>query len=123
MWRDGEHEPEEEQEEWTMPGEKRILLMHVDESSTGCSRFINEIFLPEVQDRVDTSASKMERVRNEFNFRRRNCKLEVDGLWVQPGNYIQLMLKVYGEQIGKIKTSTTTIRQLHPKGRQIRSVG
>ena len=29
--------------------------------------------------------------------------LEKDGLWIQPGNYIQQMLKAYEEQIGKIK--------------------
>ena len=34
---------------------------------------------------------------------RRKYKLEKDGLWIQPGNYIQQMLKAYEEQIGKIK--------------------
>ena len=47
--------------------------------------------------------SKIERIGDEFNFLRRKYKLEVDGLWIQPGNYIQQMLKAYEEQIGPIK--------------------
>ena len=38
-----------------------------------------------------------------FNFLRRKYKQEKDGLWIQPGNYIQQRLKAYEEQIGKIK--------------------
>ena len=70
---------------------------------TGCSKYISEIFFPKIQDRFETSVSKIERVGDEFNVLRRNYRLEVDGLWIQPGNYIQQMLKAYEEQIGKIK--------------------
>ena len=46
---------------------------------------INEIFLPKIQDRFDTSVSKIEKDGDEFNFLlRRKCKLEKDGLWTQP---------------------------------------
>ena len=37
--------------------------------------------------------SKIESFGDEFIFLTRKYKLEVDGLWVQPGNYIQQMLK------------------------------
>ena len=47
--------------------------------------------------------SKIEGIGDEFNFVRRKRKLEVDGLWTQPGNYTQQMLKAYEEQIGKVK--------------------
>ena len=40
---------------------------------------------------------------DEFNFMRRKCKLEKDGPWIQPGNYIQQMLRAYEEQVGKVK--------------------
>ena len=68
--------------------------------------------------------SKVAKIGDEFKFLRRKCKLEVVGLWIQPGNYIQQMLKAYGEQIGAYvgKTSTTTRRQLNPDGRQVRSL-
>ena len=52
---------------------------------TGCPKYINEIFLPKIQDRVG----------DEFNFLRRTRKLEKGGPWIQPGNYIQQMLKAY----------------------------
>ena len=48
------------------------------------SRYINGIFLPKVQVR-------------------RKCKLEKDGLWIQPGNYTLQTLKAYDEKIGEIK--------------------
>ena len=67
---------------------------------TGDSKYINEIFLPKIQGKIDASVSGIERIGDEFNFLRRKCKLEVDGLWIQPGNYIQQMLKAYEEQIG-----------------------
>ena len=70
---------------------------------TGDSKYINEIFLPKIQGNFDTSVSKIERIGDEFNFLRRKYKLEVDGLWIQPGNYIQQMLKAYEEQIGPVK--------------------
>ena len=56
---------------------------------------------------------------DEFNFLRRKYNLEKDGLWtwIQPGNYIQQMLKAYGEQ-----TSTTTIRQFNSDGREVRDL-
>ena len=47
--------------------------------------------------------SNFERIVDEFSFLMRHYKLEVDGLWVQTGNYIQQMLKAYEEQFGKIK--------------------
>ena len=79
--------------------EKSIILIHADDLVfTGCSKYISEIFLPKTQDRLDTSVSKIEKVDDEFNF-----KLEKDGLWIQPGYYIQQMLKAYEEQIGKAK--------------------
>ena len=46
---------------------------------------------------------KIEKIGDEFNVLRRKYKLEVDGLWIQPGNYIQQMLKAYEEQIGPAK--------------------
>ena len=62
--------------------EKGIVLIHVDDLIfTGCSKYINEILLP---------------------------KLEVDGLWIQPGNYTQQMLKAYEEQIGQTKLQQLT---------------
>ena len=70
---------------------------------TGDSKYINEIFLPKIQGKIDASVSGIERIGDEFNFLRRKCKLEVDGLWIQPGNYIQQMLKAYEEQIGWVK--------------------
>ena len=70
---------------------------------TGCPKYINEIFLPKIRDRFGTSVSKIEKAGDKFNFLRRKCKLDEDGLWIQPGNYIQQMLKAYEEQIGKIK--------------------
>ena len=48
------------------------FLIHVE--MTGCSKHINEIFLPKIQDRFDTSASKIERFGDGFNFLRRNYK-------------------------------------------------
>ena len=84
--------------------EKSVLLIHVgDLIFTGDSRYISEIFLPKTQGKFDTSVSKIEKMGDEFNFLRRKYKLEVDGLWVQPRNYIQQMLKAYEEEIGKIK--------------------
>ena len=78
-------------------------MIHVgDLVFTGDTKYINEIFLPKFQCKLDTSSSKIERIGDEFNFLRRKCKLEVDGLWIQPGNYIQQMLKAYEEQIGLV---------------------
>ena len=42
---------------------------------TGCSKYINEIFLPKIQDRFDTSVSKIEKFGGKFNFLRRKYKL------------------------------------------------
>ena len=72
---------------------------------TGDSKYTNEIFLLEIQERFDTSVSKIEKMGDEFNFLRRKCKLEKDGLWIQPGNYIQQTLKGYEDQIGLINCS------------------
>ena len=58
---------------------------------------------PKIQDRFDTSGSKIEKIGDEFNFLSRKCELEKEGPWTQAGNYIQQMLKAYEEQIGKIK--------------------
>ena len=65
----------------------------------GCSKCTNEILLPKIQDRFATSVSKIEKVGDEFNFLRRKYKLEKDGPWTQPGNYIQQMLKVKLQQL------------------------
>ena len=70
---------------------------------TCCSKYINGIFLPKIQDRFATSVSKIEKRGDEFNFLKRKGKLRKDGLWTQPGNYIQQMLKSYEEQFGKTK--------------------
>ena len=76
------------------------MLIHVDYLMfTGDSKYINEIFLPKIQGKFDTSVGKIERIGDVFNFLRRKYKLEVDGLWIQPGNHIQQMLKAYEEQI------------------------
>ena len=61
----------------------------------------------------DTSVSEIEKVGDEFNFLSRKCKLEKDGAWIQPGNYIQQILKTYEEQIGEIKSPAVSIRQLN----------
>ena len=39
--------------------------------------------------------SKIEKIGDEFNFLWGKYKLEKDGLWIQPGNYTQQMLKAY----------------------------
>ena len=70
---------------------------------TGNSKYINEIFPPKIQGKFGTSVGKIERIGDDFNFLRRRYKLEVDGLWIQPGNYIQQTLKAYEEQIWLIK--------------------
>ena len=75
--------------------EKNIILIHVDD--------LTFIFLPKIQGKIDTSVSKIERIGDEFNFPRRQYKLEVDGPWIQPGNYTQQMLKAYEDQIGLVK--------------------
>ena len=73
-----------------------FILIHVDDLIlTGDSKYINEIFLPKIQGKFDTSVSKIEKIGGEFNFLGRKCKLEVDGLCIQPGNYIQQTLKAY----------------------------
>ena len=69
----------------------------------GDSKYTNEIFLPKIQGKFDTSVGKIERIGDEFSFLRRRCKLEVHGLWIQSGNYSQQVLKTYEEQIGSIK--------------------
>ena len=84
--------------------EKGIVLIHVDDLIfTVRSKYTSEIFLPKTEDRFDTSVSKIEKVGDEFKFLRRKYKLEKDGLWTQPGNYTQQMLKACEEQVGKIK--------------------
>ena len=70
---------------------------------TGDSKYINGVFLPKIQGKFDTNVSKVEKIGDEFNFLRSQCKLEFDRLWIQPGNYIQQMLKAYEEQVGSIK--------------------
>ena len=85
---------------------------------TGDSKY-NKIFLPKIQDRFDTSVSKIGKIGDEFSFLSKRCKLENDGLWIQPGNYIQQMLKAYEEQD---QTSAVTIRQLSSDGRQVRNL-
>ena len=65
---------------------------------TGSSKYTNEIFLPKIHGKFDTSESKIERIGDEFHFLRRKCKLEVDGLWIEPGSCTQQMLKAYEEQ-------------------------
>ena len=52
---------------------------------------------------MNTSVSKAERMGDEFNFLRRKYKLEFDGFLIQPGNYIQQMLKAYEEQFEPVK--------------------
>ena len=58
---------------------------------TDGSKYSNGIFLPKNQDRFDTSVSKIEKIGGEFNCLRRRHKVEKDGLWIQPGNYTQLL--------------------------------
>ena len=83
---------------------RRASVCHANDLIfTGCSKYINEIVLPKIKDRFDTSVSKIEKIGDEFNFLRRMYKLDKDGLWLQPGNYIQQMLRSYEEQVGKIK--------------------
>ena len=54
-----------------MPRKKREEY-HVDNLIfTGCSKYINEIFLPKIPDRFDASLSKVKRIDDEFNFLRR----------------------------------------------------
>ena len=49
--------------------EKSIILIHVDYSIfTGDSKYINEICLPKIQGKFDTSVSKIERIGDELNF-------------------------------------------------------
>ena len=61
--------------------EKSIILIHVgDLTFTGDPKYINEIFLPTIQGKFDTSVSKMEGIGDDFCSLRRKCKLEVDGL-------------------------------------------
>ena len=53
--------------------EKSIVLTRVDVLIfTGGSKYTNEIFLPKIQDRFDTSVIKIERIGDELNFRRRS---------------------------------------------------
>ena len=55
-------------------------MVHVDDLTfTGDSRYTNEIFPPKIQDRSDTSVSKIEEIGDEFNFLRGKCKLEKHG--------------------------------------------
>ena len=69
--------------------------------------------LSKIQSKVDTSVSKIATMGGEFNFLRRTCKLEKDGLWIQPSKYIQQTLKVYEEQIGKMKLQQLPPQVLH----------
>ena len=62
-----------------------------------------QVFFSKSQGKCDTCVGKIERIGDEFNFLRRKCKLEVDGSWIQPGNYIQQVLKAYEDQIGPVK--------------------
>ena len=81
-----------------------FLSCHLDDLIfIGCSKCINEIFLPKIQDRFDTGVSKTEKTGDEFNFVRRKYKFEKDGVWIQPGTYTPQMLKAYEEKVGKIK--------------------
>ena len=69
------------------PRKNRDHLFHVDDLVfTGDSKYTNEIFLPKLQGKFDASVSKIEMIGDEFSFLRRKYKLEVDGLWIQPGN-------------------------------------
>ena len=80
---------------------KSIILTHVDDLIfTGCSKYINEIFLPKIQGWFDTRVGKIEKIGDELNLLRRKYKL---GLWIRPANYIQQMPKAYEEYVGKIK--------------------
>ena len=66
--------------------EKGIILTHVDD------------VISTPQETQSTSMkSRFERIGDEFNF------LWVGGLWIQPDNYCQQMLKAYEEQIGLVK--------------------
>ena len=63
--------------------DKTIILIHVDDLiCAGDSKYINEIFLPKIQFKFDTSVSKIEGIGDELNVERRQCSLEVDGLWI-----------------------------------------
>ena len=67
--------------------EMSIILIHVDDLVfTGDSKY--------------ASVSKIERMGDEFNFLRRKYKLEVDGVWIQPGSYIQQMVKPTKSRLG-----------------------
>ena len=71
---------------------------------TGDSKYINGVFLPKIQGKFDTNVSKVEKIGDEFNFLRSQVQTRICiGLWIQPGNYIQQMLKAYEEQVGSIK--------------------
>ena len=84
--------------------EKSIILIHVGNLIfAGGSKYINEICLSKDQGKFDASVSKIERMGGDFNFLRTKYQLEVDGSWIQPGNYIQHMLKAYEDQIGPVK--------------------
>ena len=49
------------------PRKKREELIHVDDLIfTGDSKYINEIFLPKIQGKFDTSASQIERIGDEL---------------------------------------------------------
>ena len=50
------------------------MLIHAgDLIFTGDSKYINEIFLPKIQGKFDTSVSKIERIGDEFSFLRMDC--------------------------------------------------
>ena len=84
--------------------EKSTIWIHVDDLIFAAdSKYTNEIFLPKIPGNFDTSVSKAERMGDEFNFLRRKYKLEFDGFLIQPGNYIQQMLKAYEEQFEPVK--------------------
>ena len=79
-------------------------MIHFDDLIfTGSSKYVNEILLPTVSGRFDTSVNKIEKIGDEMTFLRRSYKLKTEGLWIQPGNYIHHITKLYEEDIGKVK--------------------
>ena len=71
--------------------ETGIILIHVDDLIfTGCSKYINEIFLPKNQDGFDTSVSKIEKIGDDIQ-RYGSSQVTTSSRW----------LKAFEKQIGK----------------------
>ena len=81
-----------------------MLLIHVDDIMVaGTTYYIENVFVPMVKEKFETSLSLMKTCGDEISFLKRTYRKVDDGIVIIPGHYIDTMVSSFEEVYGKIK--------------------